>query len=72
MIVDAIDPGLSATIIFFDLLRKLGGGETRIPSSALEVPHVTLRDYSQNPIPIGAQVNLTFRLEDESHHPSIY
>lgn len=47
-----IDPGLSATIISFDLFKKVGG-KARIPSRALEVPHVTLRDYNQNPIPIG-------------------
>ena len=44
-----IDPELSATIISFDLFKKVGR-EARIPSSALEVSHVTLRDYSQNPI----------------------
>ena len=38
-----IDPGSSATIISFDLFKKVGG-KARIPSSTLEVPHVTLRD----------------------------
>ena len=36
-----IDPGWSATTISFDLSR----GEACISSSAMEVPHVMLRDY---------------------------
>ena len=47
-----IDPGMSATIIFFDLFKR---GGACIPSSALEMPHLTL---SQSPIPFEAQVNL--------------
>lgn len=66
-----IDPGLSATIISFDLFKKVGG-KAHIPSRALEVPHVTLRDYSQNPIPIGAQVNLTFRWGDKTFTTPVY
>ena len=66
-----IDPGSTATIIFFDLFRKVGG-EAHIPSSAPEVPHVMLRDYSQNPIPIGAQVNLTSRWQDKTVTTPVY
>ena len=66
-----VDPGSSATIISFDLFKKIGG-KARIPSSALEVPHVTLRDYSQNPIPIGAQVKLTFRWKDNTVTTPLY
>ena len=35
-----IDPGSSATIISFDLFKKVGR-EAHIPSNALKVPHVT-------------------------------
>ena len=66
-----IDPGLSATIISLDLFKKVGE-KARIPSSGLEVPHVTLRDYSQNPIPIEAQVNLTFRWGDKTVTTPVY
>ena len=41
-----IDPGSSATIISFDLFKKVGG-KARIPSRALEVPHVTLTHYTR-------------------------
>ena len=68
---DMIDPGSSATIISFDLFKKVGR-KARIPSRALEVPHVTLRDYIQNPIPIGAQVNLTFRWGDKTVTTPVY
>ena len=66
-----IDPGSSATIISFDLFKKVGG-KARIPSCALEVPNVTLRDYSHNPNPIGAQVNLTFRWGDKTVTTPVY
>ena len=36
------------------------------------MPHVTLRDYSQNPIPIWVQVNLTFRWEDKTVTTPVY
>ena len=39
-----IDPGWSTTTISFDLSKKVRG-EACISSSAMEVPHVMLRDY---------------------------
>ena len=54
-----IDPGSSASIMSFDLFQKVGR-RAGIPRSALKRPDVVLRDYSQRPIPIGAQVELEF------------
>ena len=42
-----IDPGSSATIISFDLFKKVGG-KAHIPSRALEVPHVGLQSESNS------------------------
>ena len=66
-----IDPGSSATIILFDLFKEIQG-KARIPSSELKVPDVTLRDYSHNAIPIGAQVSLTFKWHDKSVTIPVY
>ena len=58
-----IDPGSSATFISYSLFREIGK-RAKLSSRALELPTLTLRDYSQNPIPIGAQVSLTFQWHD--------
>ena len=54
-----IDPGSSAAIMSFDLFQKVGQ-RAGVPRSALKRPDVVLRDYSQRPILIGAQVELEF------------
>ena len=66
-----IDLGSSATIISFDLSKEIRG-KARISSSELKMPDVTLRDYSHNPIPIGAQVSLTFKWRDRSVTTPVY
>ena len=58
-----VDPGSSATIISYSLFREIGK-QAKLSSRALKLPTITLRDYSQNPIPVGAQVDLTFRWRD--------
>ena len=52
-----VDPGLSATIMSFELFKKVGKA-AGIPKSALQIPKVILRDYSQRPIPISAEVEI--------------
>ena len=36
------------------------------------MPHITLCDYSQNPIPVGTQVNLTLRWKDKTVTTPVY
>lgn len=52
-----IDPGSSASIMSFELFKQIGL-KAGIPKEALKPPEVSLRDYSQRPIPVGAQVEL--------------
>ena len=54
-----LDAGSSASILSFDLFWKIGHA-AGITVDALKPPKATLRDYSQRPIPIGAQVELEF------------
>ena len=54
-----LDAGSSASILSFDLFQKIGHA-AGITVDALKPPKATLRDYSQRPIPIGAQVELKF------------
>ena len=54
-----LDAGSSASILSFDLFQKIGHA-AGITVDALKPPKATLRDYSQRPIPIGAQVELEF------------
>ena len=51
-----VDPGSSATIMSFELFRKIGA-RAKIPVEALRRPDVVLRDYSQRPVPIWACVD---------------
>ena len=53
-----VDPGSSATIMSFQLFRKIGQA-VHMPASALQRPDILLRDYSQRPITVGACVQLT-------------
>ena len=52
-----VDPGLFATNMCFDLFKKA------YSQQCPEVPHVTLRDYSQNHSYWGPSEHLTFRWE---------
>ena len=54
-----IDIGSLATIISFNLFKKIGRA-AKIPRQELQRPDIILRDYNQKPIPIGAKVELTF------------
>lgn len=54
-----VDPGSSATIMSFKLFQTIGT-KAAIPWEALQRPGMMLRDYSQRPILIFAQVNLEF------------
>ena len=48
-----VAPGSSATIMSFKLFQKIGQA-AHIPVSALQKPEITLWDYSQKSITIGA------------------
>ena len=66
-----VDPGSSATILSFDLFRKIGRKAT-IPCEALMLPEVTLRDYSRRPIPIFAVVDLELCVQGRSVTVPVY
>ena len=53
-----VDPGSAATIMSYDLFQKIGK-KAQIPATMLSKPTVTLKDYNQCTIPIGASVDLT-------------
>lgn len=70
--VDAlVDTGSAATVLSFDAFKALGS-KAKIPVSALSHPDVTLRDYSQRPIPIGAMVNLEIEYQGKSVVAPVY
>jgi len=52
-----VDPGSAATLMSFNLFKKIGK-KANMPPSVLSKPSVTLRDYNQHTIPIGASVDL--------------
>ena len=52
-----IDTGSEATIISFELFKKIGK-TANIPSSSLSPTDLILQDYNRNPIPMGARVDL--------------
>lgn len=52
-------PGSSATIMSFELFRKIGT-KAAIPREALRKTKATLRDYSRRPIPVFTEVDLEF------------
>ena len=60
-----VDKGSSATILSFDLFKRIGK-KANIPVSALSAPDVVLRDYNQRPIPIGAKVELELSFNGKS------
>ena len=66
-----VDPGSSATIMSFELFRKIGA-RAKIPVEALRRPDVVLRDYSQRPVPIGACVDLEFEWQGKSVTTTVY
>ena len=49
-----VDPSTSAMIISFDHFKKIGQ-QAYIPREELLLPDITLRDYNQTLIPIGAR-----------------
>jgi len=66
MAVEALlDPGSSATTIPYSVFKKIGK-KARILSDALQPLDVTLQDYNQGPIPVGAQVELAFTWKDRA------
>ena len=70
--VDAlVDPGSSATIMLFELFKKVGP-KAGIPREALQKPRVMLRDYSRRPIPVFAEVNLEFSYQGQRVTVPVY
>ena len=66
-----VDPGSSATIMSFDLFKKVGKA-AGIPRDALKLPEVTLKDYSRRPIPIFAVVELEFEWQGNKMSAPVY
>ena len=66
-----VDPGSSATIMSFELFKKIGA-KAGIPREALQKPNITLRDYSRRPIPIFAKVDLEFSYQDKQIITAVY
>ena len=66
-----VDPGSSATIMSFQLFCKIGQA-VYMPASALQKPDIQLRDYSQQPITVGACVHLTISFQDLSVTAPVY
>ena len=66
-----VDPGSSATIMSFELFKKVGA-KAGIPREALQKPNITLRDYSRRPIPIFAKVDLEFSYQDKQIITAVY
>ena len=67
-IVGMIDPGLSATIISFDLFRKVGGGSSHSQQcTGSATCHVKGLQSESN-----SQLNLTFRWEDKTVTTPVY
>ena len=56
-----VDTGSSVTILSWDVFQAIGR-EAQVPASAVYKPEVTLRDYSQRPILVGAMVDLEVKL----------
>ena len=66
-----VDTGSSATIMSFDLFKKIGR-KAGIAKNALSQPDVTLRDYSQRPIPVGAKVDLEVEFNGKKMTATVY
>jgi len=66
-----VDTGLSATILSWDVFQAIGR-KTKVPVSALYKPEVTLRDYSQRPILVGAMLDLEVEFNGKSIVVPIY
>ena len=66
-----VDLGSSATIMSFQLFCKIGQA-VHMPASALQKPDIQLRDYSQQPITVGACVHLTISFQDLSVTTPVY
>ena len=60
-----VDPGSVATLVSFNLFQKIGKN-ANLPPTVLSKPSVTLRDYNQHVIPIGASVDLTISFNGQS------
>ena len=60
-----VDPGSAATLVSFNLFQKIGKN-ANLPPTVLSKPSVTLRDYNQHVIPIGASVDLTISFNGQS------
>ncbi len=66
-----VDSGSSATIMSFERFKAFGKS-AGIRGEALSRPDITLRDYSQRVIPIGARVDLEFQWRDKKVTAPVY
>ncbi len=66
-----VDTGSAATVLSFNAFKAIGA-KAKIPASALSRPDITLRDYNQRPIPVGAKVNLEIEYQGKSIIAPVY
>ena len=66
-----VDTGSSATVLSWDVFQAIGR-KAQVPVSALYKPEVTLRDYSQRSILVGAMVDLEVEFCGKSVFVPIY
>ena len=66
-----VDSGSSATIMSFQLFQQVGK-QAKLSSGRLQPPGAILRDYSHNPILIGAQAELTLIWKGKSITTTVY
>ena len=66
-----VDTGSSATIMSFELFQQVGK-QAKLPPERLQPPTAILRDYSRNPIPIGAQAELTLTWRGRAITTTVY
>ena len=66
-----VDPGSSAIIISFEKFKEIGMQIGMQPDS-LKRSNLTLYDYSQKPIPVGATVELTFKWKEQEVTTQVY
>ena len=60
-----IDTGSGATIISFEMFKKIGK-TANIPSSSLYPVDLILRDYNRNPISLGARIDMEISWREKS------
>ena len=66
-----VDPGFSSTIISFEKFKETGM-QMGIQPDSLKRPNLTLYDYSQKLIPVGATVELIIKWKEQEVTTQVY